>query len=359
MAKISKTEILGMLSKNLEVFFPKLRDCFMCPTCLTAIPLHKKERITEAHVIPRAARGKLKTFLCKKCNSHFGTKQDKWFGEHLKLINKEIPTLLATDIKDGRFWLDDIQINGTWKIGQNKELIFYVLENLNPPWKNEYIKKKYKKHPPKVSLKVSIPILKQKRMIDMGFLTAAYLMWFGALGYSWVLQDHLNLVREQILNPEKNILKNNFIARCEGIRWKEPWYGLVTIAGEIVLAMGLEDCLIIFPPADRPEIYSKLGNDFSGYIGTDIRQIELRPRPYYGPPVWVMFDNRLMVVPNAFIDFSSLTVILFTSVSTKAEILRGSISKEMATQLKKLPNVVTIRPEFSPKLKKWDIKDSE
>jgi len=356
MTKISKTEILRMLSSNLEYFFPDLRDHFLCPICLTAIPLHKKERISEAHVIPKAAGGELKTYLCDKCNSLFGRKQDKWFGEHLKLINKKVATIFATDIKDGHFWIDDIRVNGTWKIEQNNEFAFYIHKDRNPPSINKLMKEKYGSRPPQINLKVSIPILKHRKIVEMGFLTAGYLMWFGALGYSWVLQSHLDQIREQILNPEKNILKTRFIAYCNGVRWK-PWFGLITITGEIMLTMGLENCMVFFQPADRPQVYSKLGNDFSGYIGTDIRPLQFWTRPYYGPPVSAMFGERTLVMPDASFDTSLLIIIYFTSTSNEAQIL-SAVSKEKIEQLEKTPGVVKVRPDFTPRLKEWDIKKS-
>jgi hypothetical protein len=67
-------------------FFPSTKNHFMCPTCLDKIPLTQKDLISEAHIIPESAGGKPETFLCrKKCNSFFGTNQDKWFGEIIRL----------------------------------------------------------------------------------------------------------------------------------------------------------------------------------------------------------------------------------------------------------------------------------
>ncbi len=358
MANISKAEILEMLSSNLMAFFPNLREHFMCPTCLTVIPLEKKEKITEAHIIPRAAGGTLKTYLCNKCNSLFGRKQDKWFGERLKLARKKVSSILATDIKEGRFWIDDIKVNGAWKIGQNNELAFFIHKERNSPEVNKLIKDKFGSHPPEINMRMSIPIIKHRKQVEIGFLTAGYLMWFGALGYSWVLQDHLNPIREQISNPEKNILKTRIIAYFNELCWKEPWFGLVTIADEIMLTMGLEDCMIFFPPADRPEVYSKLGNDFTGYIGKDFRPLEFWKKPYYGPPVSVMFDNRVLVAPNASFDTSSQIIIHFSSFSDKAKIL-GSVSKEKFEKLEKTPGAVKIHPDFTHELKEWKLKKNE
>lgn len=101
MKKVTKKKILEMLSENLQVFYPSLKNHFMCPTCLRKIPLNEKHNISEAHIIPNSAGGKLKTYLCRDCNSMFGTKQDKWFGELIRIADDENASFLSTAIKDG------------------------------------------------------------------------------------------------------------------------------------------------------------------------------------------------------------------------------------------------------------------
>ena len=63
MAKLDKENIIEMLSQNLAMFFADLDAHFMCPTCLTIIPLTDKDRISEAHIIPKAAGGTRKQLL--------------------------------------------------------------------------------------------------------------------------------------------------------------------------------------------------------------------------------------------------------------------------------------------------------
>jgi hypothetical protein len=341
MDEISKDKILKMLSSSLEFFYPELRKQFLCPTCLTSIPLHKKGNITEAHIIPRKAQGKLRTYLCKDCNSLFGRKQDKWFGELVRLNTEEATSIFATDIRDGHFWIDNIRVNGDWEQKQNGTLSFYIHKDRNSPGINALMQDKFGMRPPTISLSLSFPVLKHERMIEIGFLTAAYLMWFRALGYSWVLQSHLNTIREQIMNPEKDILKTRFVAYCNKIKWR-PWIGLVTISDEIALAMGLENTLVLFPPMDRPELYSKLENDFTGKVGKDIRPLQFWRKPYYGEPVCLAFDNRMLVAPDAAMDEGLPSLIIqFVSGSVEAQLLRP-VSKEEFKQKAKTPGSTEI-----------------
>jgi hypothetical protein len=354
-SKSNKMKQLLMLSDNLRVFKPEYERHFLCPACMEAIPLRNSKEITEAHIIPKAAAGKLSSYLCSKCNNSFGSNQDRWFGEYLKSIDGGIPKLISTDISEGTYWIDDIKINGAWREDKAGSLNFYVREDWNSPATNILIKERLSAKPPKLSLRVSIPILKNRKLIDIGFLTAAYLMWFRELGYSWVFQEYLNPIREQIRNPHRDILNRQFIVACEGIRWK-PWIGLVTIDEELLLAMGLENILIIFPPADRPNIYSKLAESTPKRIGKDIRPIQFWKRPFYGPSVYVMYEDRYLVFPNALHSMSRSTTILFTRTSTKGQILYPT-SRERLDFLKKTENVESFKPEFSPCLQNWDIKE--
>ena len=69
------------ISQELTRFDYRLQGLFRCPTCLRDIPIenigmsNNESAINEEHIIPDSVGGKLTTFLCKKCNSSFGSKQ--------------------------------------------------------------------------------------------------------------------------------------------------------------------------------------------------------------------------------------------------------------------------------------------
>lgn len=202
-----------MLSENLESFFPEYKGMFMCPTCLDVIPINNLGAISEAHIIPKAAGGKLKTFLCTKCNSTFGANQDKWFGELIRISNDPEASIFSTTIKDGYFEIDGMRVNGHWRDNKDEGFEFTVHYDRNSPETNQKVQNKFRMNNPKMELTVPIPLLRNEEMIGPGFLTAAYLMWFGYLGYSWVLQKHLDPIRSQIRNPLKKLLSQNIYYR--------------------------------------------------------------------------------------------------------------------------------------------------
>jgi len=228
MANLSKADILNLLSGNLEVFLPHLHGYFLCPICLAQIPLREKNKITEAHIIPKAAGGKLKTYLCCNCNSLLGAKQDKWFGEYMRLASQEKSSIFETKIKDGGFWIEGVRVNGRWEYDRNRGLSFTEIVQQNPPHINEKVGKIFSSRPSKMDIKVSFPLLKQETMIRLGVLTAGYLMWFRLFGYSWVLQSHLQPIRDYILTSAPDTPKTWAVFGLEKFRWK-PWIGFAFI----------------------------------------------------------------------------------------------------------------------------------
>ncbi len=305
----SKEHILRMLSENLNRFRSDLENHFLCPICLEAIPLHKSERISAAHIVPDAAGGRIKTYLCKgrkgesDCNSRFGQKQDKWFGEFIRLARDDDATIFDTKIKESRFVWNGVPVNGEWLRDEDGGFRFDIHKERNSPETLERLMRDRNKmypldKPPKHTVQIETPLAGETRMIRMGFLTAGFLMWFRALGYSWALQKHLESFRKQILNPQDDILADPFMVAVDEMSWSEPWIGVVSLGGEMFLTMGFINALVLFPPVDRPDAASRLPADLNGMAVDGGLPIEFSPKPYYGPSVAVSLDNRLLVAPD-------------------------------------------------------------
>lgn len=326
-----------MLSENLEMFHPEHKNSFMCPTCLSIIPAANLGHISEAHIVPKSAGGKLKTFLCKKCNSMFGAKQDKWFGEIIRIANDKKKTLFTTAIRDGYFLIDDIKVNGHWERKQGGSFSFVIHTDRNSPGVNRMINEKFGKNPPEIKLSIPFPILRNQRLIEVGYLTAAYLMWFGLLGYSWALQSHLNHIRQQILNPDDEIIDSRYLFSVESVNW-EPWIGLVSLYSDTVPAFGLKKHIVVLPPRDRPNYYSSLKKAKTNIKLSDIKTLKLPNKPFYGPPVCILYENQLVVFTEPSKSaIEHVHTILFTPDSRQGKIMRP-VDKPTFDELKKLEN---------------------
>ena len=330
-----------MLSENLEMFLPEYKNSFMCPTCMCIIPTANLNEISEAHIVPKAAGGKLKTFLCTKCNNKFGTKQDKWFGEIIKIANDENASILSSGIRDGYFMIDGIKVNGHWKQDQDGSLSFYMYINRNSPEINQMINRKFGAKPPKIRMEVPLPLLRNEQLIEVGYLTSAYLMWFGLMGYSWALQSHLDSVRQQILNPEKEVIDSKYLFMVKPANWA-PWIGLISLFDEVVPAFGLKKHLVVLPPRDRPNYYDSLKRSQTNVNLSDIKPLKLPDKPFYGPPVFILYEDRLIVCSDTSKDaLNNAQVVLFTRESNEGKILRPLDEKEF-DELKKMNNAKCI-----------------
>ena len=248
-----KHQYLADLAQNLSFFYPEKQDMLLCPVCMKFIPLNQKKNISVAHIIPKHAKGNLKTFLCKKCNSDFGRAQDKWFGEFLRLRrNKQ--NILHSQPKQPFFHIDNIKLNGTWKVNDTNRLELLIHGPRNSPEINDYIKNHFKVNNPS-KLKLQIPILGKETLIKVGFLTAAYLLFFATFGYSWALQSHLNAIREQILFPDKKIISDIIFTKSHVVE-DESWIGVVNILGKYVLAAGFMGYMVLIPAINDTNFYS-------------------------------------------------------------------------------------------------------
>ena len=91
----------------------------------------------------------------------------------------------------------------------------------------------------------------------MGFLTAAYLAWFRQLGYSWVLQHHLDPIRNQIRHPETNML-SGYVAKVKGENFPRLQIGVAYLDMQLVLTAYLGDYIVLLPSVSDPELYSRI-----------------------------------------------------------------------------------------------------
>lgn len=205
---------LRMLSDSFIEFDPQSKNHFVCPTCIRVFSLSDElDQISYAHIEPKAAGGGLATYLCKSCNSRFGTNQDKWYGEWLRLARDDSATIFDTKIKEPRFKYEDIPVGGEWRRKPDGGFDFFIDIERNSPdtlSRLEDVARQKREDRSSWTVSVATPLMGELRMVKLGLLTAIYLLWFRALGYSWVLQPQLWDFREQILNPNEDVLRSRF-----------------------------------------------------------------------------------------------------------------------------------------------------
>jgi hypothetical protein len=335
--KDKKSVILERMVENLRAFYPELDQHFMCPTCLAVFPVSERSRISEAHIVPRAAGGSLKTYICTACNSKFGAHQDRWLGEYLQLRRQfrasSKATILDSPSKPGYFAIDGTRVQGTFRTEDDGSLGFYIYHDKTAP---EALRRVLSS-PPK-SLTIPVPLLGKQDLVNVGFLTAAYLLWFKELGYSWVLQAHLDQVRQQIQSPSDRILEGKFWVVCPGEFFEHPWVGVTSIRDELVLIAALAERVVLLPPADRKNVYSILDEQFEG-LTAQYHRLRFSDGHHFGTPVGVIYRDRLLISPDVFLkEAGKGTYILYPPGDEARPRLLFAITKDQYESQRTLPN---------------------
>jgi hypothetical protein len=236
-SKERRKKIFEAYSRNLELiksnpkvkFNPDFTNGYLCPLCLKLFfeedLLESSENmLTLEDIPPKSLGGNPKILTCKVCNSISGYKIDIHLLERLKEIDARqfLPNtkIDATLIKDGN------RVNTILEIDNNGNFDFYTETNRSNPIEYENFHKTvfsnnsvYKSilarefiDRPFISekFKISMPQRSDEHRAEIGLLRVAYLLAYSTLGNSLILNRSLHKVREQLSNPEKNILTKPF-----------------------------------------------------------------------------------------------------------------------------------------------------
>jgi len=113
---------------------------------------------------------------------------------------------------------------------------------------------------------------------------------------------------------------------------------LISLYGDTVPAFGLKKHVVVLPPRGRPKYYDSLKRAKTDIKLSDIKAFKLPNKPFYGPPVFILYDNQLVVCTepskNA---VEHAQAILFTPDSKEGNIMRP-VDKPTFDELKKLEN---------------------
>jgi len=331
-------------TKNLSKFRPDLNNHFMCPVCLKVKDLEiSLKEITKAHIFPQYARGTLATFLCKKCNSDFGSKQDKWFGDFLHLkANNMHP--LQSEKKIGYFEVDGVKVNGQFIIPDDGPIEFIIDQRRNSPVVFDKVISDISHTSNKIEFSIKSLIHDNSGLVSIGFLTAAYLYWFRKLGYSWVFQSHMDKVRQQILEPEKKIISTSFLLHTSGVPFDSPWIGAIDILDDSAAVMGIYNYLVVFPPASNRILYEELLNRINEVGVSYERFIDDGKLPVN--PIGLAYRNSLLVFPDCFKDSEMDPVVIYFPGDGQPHQLMRKISREQRDEMKTQKNTTGIEVFF-------------
>ncbi len=214
-------------NSSLKKTFDKGYGCY-CPICLNYFNEEesnsKENPLTFDHNPPKSLGGKNGVLTCKNCNSKAGYKIDKEILVTLLEIdfmnfrpNSELRTKLFNDSTKGK------GVNANVKIDKKGEFIIDInSKNNNPIIQEELINSFEYSYTSslltssneiissKLSFDFNKPNKRNEKSASISLLKIAYLMAFEKLGHIILFSKNMEIVRNQIKNPEKDIIKNPF-----------------------------------------------------------------------------------------------------------------------------------------------------
>ncbi|KAE8544012.1 hypothetical protein F6453_3626 [Marinobacter nauticus] len=283
----ARKKLAESLSLELFGFGECFSDQFLCPTCMCAFRVEKdSNRYTAGHIIPEAAGGEEWTILCRTCNSRFGERQDKWFGEYLSVLQNPEGTFFHAKSKSKYITVNGVTISGKVSVSEEDGAIeVFAPINRNPPGKVESIPQG-----PKLEVQFTPEITKHINEVQVGYITAAYLTWFSLVGYSWAMQSSLESVRKQILECDYTLGGAKVVALMSDEIF-EPDIGVVVESDHVYPCCLMYDRMVIFPaPNGAPSPHKVV---FSAQHQLHLLNLARMDAPYA-----VSFEGKILVKPD-------------------------------------------------------------
>lgn len=235
-----KYKLFEIFSKNLENvkshseirFDPDFNNGYICPLCFEVffekdLLNSSVNYLTLEDIPPKSLGGKVRALSCKNCNSKSGHKLDN----HLlkRLTELDFQSFLPNSQTDTTFVLNENKMNGMVKIDEKGTInVDFQNKRSNPSESKKFIAELF---PPRTIYSPIHALLNpnfvepeyksesfsfkkeeksDERRAEIALLRVAYLYAFSIFGHGFLINGNLFKIREQLANPEKNILPKVF-----------------------------------------------------------------------------------------------------------------------------------------------------
>ena len=217
MAKMSDKErrlrIFRYGSKAIAKYRNGDSSLYYCPICGLGYPEASAiagDNLTLEHIPPDSIGGKPILMTCRNCNSLAGRTIDvsiaskKKFGEFEDIVFGQkkgiVPSVTLS--------LGDLHVAAA--IHKENSFDIRPIENANSPIILDMYKKHLMNHSNNLQFKVSISHKYDNRFFKLSYLKSAFLLVFAWLGYRYAFDTRLDVVRQQLQEPESDILGTKF-----------------------------------------------------------------------------------------------------------------------------------------------------
>jgi hypothetical protein len=267
---------------NLSACRSDLTDLFACPICLRLFDRGALEasEVTEEHVVPSSLGGRIVTLTCRECNSTAGSTLESQLVRRLE--RDDFLAGVRTRPLPGRVSVGEGEIAGEVYMYPDR-IELHGMPSISSP----------KRHGAAVSIlrsgvmpeEVGLSLRWECKGLSswIAVLRMGYLLAFYNFGYAYIMHPNLQQVRDQIRNPEQQVIPTEVIgllgewphAANQLVLVYAPsqlrcFYAVLRLSTEVVRHMG-----VVLPGLDGEsrEIYNRWRDAPLAPTGTQFRTV--------------------------------------------------------------------------------------
>jgi hypothetical protein len=244
------------------------KDLYACPLCQSPFPKEALDTgyLTLEHVPPDSIDGRGIVLTCHQCNSKAGHTIQAQLHRRREAIKFGQALMTGDGDYSGRAQLKmsetETNVNAEIEDGQ---LRLAVPEKINDPEHREGQLEKLGEMAENdtwdgYKFNVSPDIHYNPRVADLSYLKSGYLAAFASLGYLYVMQESLEVIRKQISNPKEQLISNYMITLPES----EPdGRKMIRVEKPInAIAVQIDQQLVFLPPVGSDDKFYEPFNEF-------------------------------------------------------------------------------------------------
>jgi len=232
--------LIFLKSKGIIDIELKYERTYICPICLdqfaeSALDQKIENPLSLEDAPPKSLGGKAKILTCKKCNNTCGHEIDKHLTERMQELDNH--KFMTNTEFTAKFEINGNIVQGKISIDENGTMTAYHMDKNNNPIKlKDYIKTA--KKDTVINLQID---KKQVNPINLqiALLKTGYLLTFEKYGYSLILDNSYQRIRNQLKNPLNIIYPLDF--------WFKAPFPREVFGVPFIIENGLEAICPIFP----------------------------------------------------------------------------------------------------------------
>ncbi|MBM7787600.1 hypothetical protein [Tenggerimyces flavus] len=236
-------------------------DCNACPLCLRVFTRQAAidGELTEEHVPPKSLDGRGLLLTCCDCNNSAGSKIDAQAARQREVV--DFARGMASAMVSVTIHADGVPLRGEARWSDRGLEIFGVPQRNNPMEQAEHLRTLdafVERGTPNPSVVITTDMHFEEVHVRLSWVRSAYLVAFAALGWSYVLRDVMQPIRDQLMRSDERILPTNMLRDPDAPPNKRRML-LVEQPDELrSLAVTLGEWTVFLPGISRPLTYQQL-----------------------------------------------------------------------------------------------------